>query len=215
MHVARLNMSLNHSHKQGGSMFDGSAILKPALARGQLRCLGCSSPDKFKKTIEKDPGLERRFQLVGVIGESGEVVCLWRHTGWHNKPRLRPMPLTPHALCLTLSAPHPHTPQVMVDQPSVDAATSILRGLRPRYERHHGVTISEAALLAASRLSARYISGRQLPDKAIDCLDEAAAQVGVSVCLLVEVGSQIQPDEPAAVRHALILQHTHVDTTHQ
>lgn len=74
-------------------MFDGSAILKPALARGSLRCLGCSSPDKFKKTIEKDPGLERRFQ------------------------------------------------QVPVDAPNVEAATSILRGLRPRYERHHGVTI--------------------------------------------------------------------------
>uniref|UniRef100_A0A383VK48 AAA+ ATPase domain-containing protein n=1 Tax=Tetradesmus obliquus TaxID=3088 RepID=A0A383VK48_TETOB len=115
--------------QQGASMLDGSAILKPALARGTLRCLGCSSPDKFKKTIEKDPGLERRFQ------------------------------------------------QVAVDPPNVEQATSILRGLRPRYERHHGITISEAALLAAAQLSARYISGRYLPDKAIDCLDEAAAQV--------------------------------------
>lgn len=114
---------------QGASMFDGSAILKPALARGQLRCLGCSSPDKFKKTIEKDPGLERRFQLV------------------------------------------------TVDPPNIEAATSILRGLRPRYEHHHGVTITESALLAAAKLSTRYISGRHLPDKAIDCLDEAAAQV--------------------------------------
>jgi ATP-dependent Clp protease ATP-binding subunit ClpA len=66
-----------------------------------------------------------------------------------------------------------------VDPPSVEQATSILRGLRPRYERHHGITISEAALLAAAQLSARYISGRHLPDKAIDCLDEAAAQVRV------------------------------------
>lgn len=64
-----------------------------------------------------------------------------------------------------------------MDQPSIEAATSILRGLRPRYERHHGVTINEAALLAAAKLSARYITGRHLPDKAIDCLDEAAAQV--------------------------------------
>lgn len=62
-----VQLSCSHSHVlQGASMFDGSAILKPALARGQLRCLGCSSPDKFKKTIEKDPGLERRFQLVSV-----------------------------------------------------------------------------------------------------------------------------------------------------
>jgi ATP-dependent Clp protease ATP-binding subunit ClpB len=65
-----------------------------------------------------------------------------------------------------------------VEPPSVEAATSILRGLRPRYEGHHGVTITEGALLAAAKLSARYISGRHLPDKAIDCLDEAAAQVG-------------------------------------
>jgi ATP-dependent Clp protease ATP-binding subunit ClpA len=69
---------------------------------------------------------------------------------------------------------------VVVDPPSVEQATSILRGLRPRYERHHGVTISESALLAATKLSARYISGRHLPDKAIDCLDEAAAQVGTA-----------------------------------
>eukprot|EP00878_Enallax_costatus_P019636 GHUV01020719.1.p1 GENE.GHUV01020719.1~~GHUV01020719.1.p1 ORF type:complete len:799 (+),score=193.45 GHUV01020719.1:113-2509(+) len=115
--------------QQGASMVDGSAILKPALARGTLRCLGCISPDKFKKTIERDPGLERRFQLV------------------------------------------------TVDPPSIEQATSILRGLRPRYERHHGVTISESALLAATQLSTRYISNRYLPDKAIDCLDEAAAQV--------------------------------------
>lgn len=65
-----------------------------------------------------------------------------------------------------------------MEPPSIEAATSILRGLRPRYERHHGITISEAALLAAAALSSRYISGRHLPDKAIDCLDEAAAQVG-------------------------------------
>jgi ATP-dependent Clp protease ATP-binding subunit ClpA len=68
-------------------------------------------------------------------------------------------------------------PQVSVDPPNIEAATSILRGLRPRYEHHHGVTITEAALLAAAKLSTRYISGRHLPDKAIDCLDEAAAQV--------------------------------------
>lgn len=69
-------------------------------------------------------------------------------------------------------------PQVTVDPPSIEQTTSILRGLRPRYERHHGVTISESALLAAAQLSTRYITNRHLPDKAIDCLDEAAAQVG-------------------------------------
>jgi ATP-dependent Clp protease ATP-binding subunit ClpB len=80
--------------------------------------------------VERDPALERRFQLV------------------------------------------------TVDPPSVEATTSILRGLRPRYEAYHGITISEGALVAAASLSSRYISGRHLPDKAIDCLDEAAAQVG-------------------------------------
>jgi ATP-dependent Clp protease ATP-binding subunit ClpA len=67
--------------------------------------------------------------------------------------------------------------QVSVDPPNIEAVTSILRGLRPRYEHHHGVTITESALLASAKLSSRYISGRHLPDKAIDCLDEAAAQV--------------------------------------
>ncbi|KAI8471940.1 MAG: P-loop containing nucleoside triphosphate hydrolase protein [Monoraphidium minutum] len=123
----------------GGAMSDGSAILKPALAKGTLRCLGCSSPDKFKKTVERDPALERRFQLV------------------------------------------------TVDQPGVDATTSILRGLRPRYEAYHGITISEGALVAAATLSARYISGRHLPDKAIDCLDEAAAQVKMEAALAPEL----------------------------
>ncbi|WIA34267.1 hypothetical protein OEZ86_012610 [Tetradesmus obliquus] len=137
--------------QQGASMLDGSAILKPALARGTLRCLGCSSPDKFKKTIEKDPGLERRFQ------------------------------------------------QVAVDPPNVEQATSILRGLRPRYERHHGVTISEAALLAAAQLSARYISGRHLPDKAIDCLDEAAAQApDKAIDCLDEAAAQVKMEAGSA-----------------
>merc|ERR1719440_1098062 len=108
---------------------NGAAILKPALGRGLLRCVGATSADKFKKTIEQDAALERRFQ------------------------------------------------QVPVEEPNVDDTVSILRGLRPRYEQHHNIAISEGAVLAAAQLSARYVSGRQLPDKAIDLLDEAAAAV--------------------------------------
>jgi ATP-dependent Clp protease ATP-binding subunit ClpB len=110
-----------------GGLVDGAAILKPALARGALRCLGASSPDKFKKTIEKDPGLERRFQTVAVSA------------------------------------------------PSAEDTVRILRGLRPRYEMFHGIAVGEGALVAAAKLAARYVTGRMLPDSAIDCLDEAAA----------------------------------------
>jgi hypothetical protein len=120
---------------QGASMMDGSAVLKPALSRGTLRCIGASTLDKFKKTIEKDPGLERCFQ------------------------------------------------QVLVEPTNIPDTISILRGLRQRYEAYHGMQISEGALMAAATLSQRYISGRHLPDKAIDCLDEAAAQVGSVSCL--------------------------------
>ncbi|KAG2438777.1 hypothetical protein HXX76_005319 [Chlamydomonas incerta] len=121
--------------QQGATMMDGGSLLKPFLSRGELRCIGASSTDKFKKTIEKDPGLERRFQ------------------------------------------------QVFVDQPSVPVTISILRGLRPRYEQHHGVAVGEDALVAAAQLSARYIAGRFLPDKAIDLMDEATAQVKMEMTL--------------------------------
>ncbi|KAG2489942.1 hypothetical protein HYH03_011574 [Edaphochlamys debaryana] len=121
--------------QQGATMMDGGSLLKPFLSRGELRCIGASSTDKFKKTIEKDPGLERRFQ------------------------------------------------QVFVDQPSVPVTISILRGLRPHYERHHGVSVGEDALVAAAQLSARYIAGRFLPDKAIDLMDEATAQVKMELSL--------------------------------
>ncbi|KAG2453363.1 hypothetical protein HYH02_001587 [Chlamydomonas schloesseri] len=121
--------------QQGATMMDGGSLLKPFLSRGELRCIGASSTDKFKKTIEKDPGLERRFQ------------------------------------------------QVFVDQPSVPVTISILRGLRPRYEAHHGVQVGEDALVAAAQLSARYIAGRFLPDKAIDLMDEATAQVKMEMTL--------------------------------
>mmetsp|Transcript_65415 Transcript_65415/g.96815 ORF Transcript_65415/g.96815 Transcript_65415/m.96815 type:complete len:987 (-) Transcript_65415:48-3008(-) len=111
-----------------GSM-DASNLLKPALARGELRCIGATTTDEYRKFIEKDKALERRFQ------------------------------------------------QVMIDQPSAEDTVSILRGLKPRYEVHHGVRIRDEALLAAAKLSHRYIPDRFLPDKAIDLVDEACAKL--------------------------------------
>merc|ERR1711959_95837 len=111
-----------------GSM-DASNLLKPALARGQLRCIGATTINEYRKYIEKDKALERRFQ------------------------------------------------QVTIDQPSPEDTVSILRGLKPRYETHHGVRIRDEALLAAAKLSHRYIPDRFLPDKAIDLVDEACAKL--------------------------------------
>ncbi len=111
-----------------GSM-DAGNMLKPMLARGELRLIGATTLDEYRENIEKDPALERRFQ------------------------------------------------QVFVGEPSVDDTVAILRGIAPKYEAHHKVTISDDALVAAATLSNRYISGRQLPDKAIDLVDEAAARL--------------------------------------
>ena len=111
-----------------GSM-DAGNMLKPMLARGELRLIGATTLDEYRKNIEKDPALERRFQ------------------------------------------------QVFVGEPSVEDTIAILRGLKQRYEAHHKVTIGDDALVAAATLSNRYISGRQLPDKAIDLVDEAAAHL--------------------------------------
>lgn len=111
-----------------GSM-DASNLLKPALARGQLRCIGATTVNEYRKYIEKDKALERRFQ------------------------------------------------QVQIDQPTPEDTVSILRGLKPRYEVHHGVRIRDEALLAAAKLSHRYIPDRFLPDKAIDLIDEACAKL--------------------------------------
>ncbi|NET47954.1 MAG: AAA domain-containing protein [Merismopedia sp. SIO2A8] len=111
----------------GQSNMDASNLLKPMLARGELRCIGATTTDEYRKHIEKDPPLERRFQSV------------------------------------------------MIEQPSVEDTISILRGLKERYEAHHEVQITDAALVAAARLSDRYITDRFLPDKAIDLIDEAAA----------------------------------------
>eukprot|EP00281_Chroomonas_sp_CCMP1168_P031143 CAMPEP_0206239618 /NCGR_PEP_ID=MMETSP0047_2-20121206/15489_1 /ASSEMBLY_ACC=CAM_ASM_000192 /TAXON_ID=195065 /ORGANISM="Chroomonas mesostigmatica_cf, Strain CCMP1168" /LENGTH=984 /DNA_ID=CAMNT_0053664321 /DNA_START=198 /DNA_END=3152 /DNA_ORIENTATION=- len=115
-----------------GSM-DAGNLLKPLLARGQLRCIGATTLDEHRKYIEKDPALERRFQ------------------------------------------------QVVVDAPSVEDTISILRGLKDRYEVHHGVRIQDSALVAAAVLSDRYISDRFLPDKAIDLMDESAAKLRVEM----------------------------------
>ncbi len=119
----------------GGSQgtTDASNLLKPMLARGELRCIGATTIDEYRKHIEKDAALERRFQ------------------------------------------------QVVVGQPSVENTISILRGLKERYEVHHGVKISDSALVAAATLSDRYISDRFLPDKAIDLVDEAAAKLKMEI----------------------------------
>ncbi|MFB3896875.1 MAG: ATP-dependent Clp protease ATP-binding subunit, partial [bacterium] len=112
---------------------DASNMLKPALARGELRCIGATTLDEYRKHIEKDAALERRFQ------------------------------------------------QVFVGEPSVDDTISILRGLKERYEVHHGVKIQDAALVAAAVLSHRYITDRFLPDKAIDLVDEAASRLRIEI----------------------------------
>jgi len=117
---------------------DASNMLKPALARGELRCIGATTLNEYKKYIEKDPALERRFQPV------------------------------------------------YVGEPSVEETISILRGLKEKYEVHHGVKIKDSALVAAAVLSNRYITSRFLPDKAIDLIDEAAARIRVQLDSLPE-----------------------------
>ncbi|WP_427129021.1 ATP-dependent chaperone ClpB [Pseudarthrobacter sp. S9] len=117
----------------GDSSMDAGNMLKPMLARGELRLIGATTLDEYRENIEKDPALERRFQ------------------------------------------------QVYVGEPSVEDTIGILRGLKERYEAHHKVAISDSALVAAATLSNRYISGRQLPDKAIDLVDEAASRLRMEI----------------------------------
>ena len=112
---------------------DASTMLKPALARGELQCVGATTLDEYRKYIEKNAALERRFQPV------------------------------------------------YVEEPSVEDAIEILRGLRPRYEAHHKITIADSALSAAARLSQRYVSDRFLPDKAIDLIDEASSKLRIEL----------------------------------
>ncbi|HRI11345.1 MAG TPA: Clp protease N-terminal domain-containing protein, partial [Nannocystaceae bacterium] len=112
---------------------DAANMLKPALARGELRCIGATTLDEYRKHIEKDKALERRFQPV------------------------------------------------LIDEPSVEDTIAILRGLRDKFETHHGIRIQDAAIIAAAKLSHRYIQNRFLPDKAIDLVDEAAARLKMEV----------------------------------
>src|SRR4051812_14659248 len=123
---------------------DAANLLKPALARGDLRCIGATTLDEYRKHIEKDKALERRFQPV------------------------------------------------LVGEPSVEDAVAILRGLKERYEVHHGIRIRDAALVAAAKLSHRYITGRQLPDKAIDLVDEAASRLKMQIDSLPEPIDQLE-----------------------
>src|SRR5688500_15273412 len=118
--------------KAEGSM-DAGNMIKPMLARGELRMVGATTLDEFREHIEKDPALERRFQ------------------------------------------------QVFVGEPSVEDTIGILRGLKERYEVHHGVRITDGAIVAAATLSDRYVTARFLPDKAIDLVDEAASRLRMEI----------------------------------
>lgn len=129
--------------KAEGSM-DAGNMLKPALARGELHCVGATTLNEFRQYIEKDAALERRFQ------------------------------------------------KVLVDQPSEEDTIAILRGLKERYEVHHGVDISDSAIIAATKLSTRYITDRNLPDKAIDLIDEAASRIRMEIDSKPEVMDKLE-----------------------
>ncbi len=131
MFIDELHTMVGAGNAQGGQ--DAANMLKPALARGELRCIGATTLDEYRKYVEKDKALERRFQTV------------------------------------------------MIKEPSVEDAVAILRGLKERYEVHHGVRITDGALVSAAVLSARYITDRFLPDKAIDLVDEAASKIRIEM----------------------------------
>ena len=129
--IDEIHMLIGAGNHEGGA--DAANLLKPALARGELQCLGATTLDEYRRHIERDPALERRFQTL------------------------------------------------TVDEPDQATTLSILRGIKSRYEIHHGVQIDDDALRAAVELSVRYISGRRLPDKAIDLLDEAASRLRLEI----------------------------------
>ena len=137
---------------------DAGNMLKPMLARGELRLIGATTLDEYRENIEKDPALERRFQ------------------------------------------------QVYVGEPSVDDTIAILRGLKERYEAHHKVAIADSALVAAANLSHRYISGRQLPDKAIDLVDEAASRLRMEIDSAPEEIDQLRRSVDRLTMEELALQ---------
>merc|ERR1719335_803598 len=132
--------------KTDGAM-DAANLLKPMLARGELRCIGATTLEEYRKYIEKDAALERRFQ------------------------------------------------QVMVQEPSLKTAITILRGIKDRYANHHGVNIMDAALVAAATLSDRYITTRFLPDKAVDLLDEACSKIRVQLSSQPEELDRLQREQ--------------------
>lgn len=129
---------------KGEGAMDAGQLLKPALSRGELRCIGATTLDEYRQYIEKDAALERRFQTV------------------------------------------------LVDEPSVENAITILRGLKEKYEVHHGVRITDGAIVAAVKLSQRYITSRFLPDKAIDLMDEAASRMSIEIRSVPEEIDEIE-----------------------
>ena len=135
--------------KADGAM-DASNLLKPALARGELHCVGATTLDEYRKHVEKDAALARRFQPV------------------------------------------------FVSQPTVEDTISILRGLKEKYEAHHGVRITDPAIIAAATLSDRYIADRFLPDKAIDLIDEAASRQRMQVDFEARGARRARPAHHAA-----------------
>ncbi len=140
---------------------DAGNMLKPLLARGELRAIGASTLDEYRKHVEKDPALERRFQPV------------------------------------------------LVEEPSVEDTIGILRGLKERYEVHHGVRIQDSALVAASVLSARYVSGRFLPDKAIDLIDEAASRLRIEIdSMPVEIDDALRRMKQLEIERAALKKET-------
>ena len=142
--IDELHMLVGAGAAEGA--IDASNILKPALSRGEIQCIGATTPDEYRKHIEKDAALERRFQTI------------------------------------------------MVDPPSVDETIEILKGLRDRYEQHHSVKYLDESLTAAAKLSDRYMSGRFLPDKAIDLLDEAGSRARLDTLVVPEPIKQMEGD---------------------
>jgi len=163
-----------------------------------------TSPDKFKKTVERDPALERRFQLVSVDPPGVEATtsilrglrprCALGGGGGEGEGRLREeLGMPPVALCWSEYIVHSALTHTPTPNPTQHPPRHPIPTHTPkRYEAYHGITISEGALVCASTLSARYITGRHLPDKAIDCLDEAAAQVKMEGALAPELLDALQ-----------------------